>query len=411
MAKKKTPTRGTSLANNQTKMVVGLIAIAAVICAGVVYMFTGMDILGIFTITETPPVQDTAVAIEIPLANPITVTPPGSTSGKWWEVYFTEPHTLDDPNNYAGSIEDILIQKINAAKNSIHIAAFEFNLTPIADALIAAHKRGVDVRWITDDENGLGVDGNAGRGQFAMLQKAKIKVIADDRQALMHNKFIIFDNNTVWTGATNLTTTGIFDNNNNVIVIHSPELAKIFESQFNDMWNGEFGPSAPSDVAAQSVVIDGTPIQVYFSPEDDAMQYLIPVVQSAQKSIRFMAFSFTDTNLGKAVLDRFKHGVDAAGVFETRGSESSPSQLPYLFCNKVPVRQDGNSSSYHHKVFVIDSETLIVGSFNFSKNANTDNNENVLVIKNKDIAALYLQEFDRTWAEANAPDKNAINCK
>ena len=85
-------------------------------------------------------------------------------------MYFTDPLQVNDPVQWQNSIESKLIEKINAAQNSIHIAAFEFDLTPVAEVLIAARNRGVDVRWVTDDENGLDADEDPGRGQFAMLQ-------------------------------------------------------------------------------------------------------------------------------------------------------------------------------------------------------------------------------------------------
>ncbi len=72
-----------------------------------------------------------------------------------------------------------LIDQINQAQKSIDIAAFEFNLTPIAEALLAAQARGVVVRWVTDDEHGLEADGEGDHGQFAMLENVGIEVKDD----------------------------------------------------------------------------------------------------------------------------------------------------------------------------------------------------------------------------------------
>src|SRR5262245_39734568 len=133
-----------------------------------------------------------------------------NVSGSWWEVYFTDPINIKNHEDWQGSIEGRLIDKIHAALSSIHIASFECDLAPVAEALIAAKQRGVDVRWVTDDENGLGADEEPGHGQFAMLKNAGIEVRSDNRSALMHNKFWIFDNQFVWTGSTNITENGIF---------------------------------------------------------------------------------------------------------------------------------------------------------------------------------------------------------
>src|SRR5512138_1840256 len=228
-----------------------------------------------------------------------------SASGDWWEVYFTDPLNVNDPANWQSSIEGRLIDKINAAQTSIHIASFEFDLTPVAEALVAAKQRGVDVRWVTDDESGLEADEEPDRGQFAMLQSAGIEVRSDDRSALMHNKFWIFDERTVWTGSTNITENGVFKQDNNTIVIQSPELAAIYEREFQEMWDGQFGPTSPSQLSNQAVMINGSGIAVIFTPEDSAIeQAIIPLVNSATKSIRFLAFSFTDYPLAEAMIKR-----------------------------------------------------------------------------------------------------------
>jgi phosphatidylserine/phosphatidylglycerophosphate/cardiolipin synthase-like enzyme len=318
---------------------------------------------------------------------------------------------VNDPNNLAGSIPEKLIDHIDQAQHTIHIASFEFNLTPVAEALIDAHKRGVEVQWVTDDEYGIEADEEDGRGQFAMLEKAGIEVKDDERGALMHNKFWIFDNQTVWTGSTNITANGNFRNNNNVLVIDSPEVAAIYEREFAEMWAGEFGPTSPSTVQDQRVVIDGTSVQVLFAAEDEAISHLIPLIENAQNSIRFMAFSFTHDEMGDTVLARARAGVDVRGIFETRGSETEYSELSRLYCAKVPVRQDGNPGTFHHKVFIIDDQIVVTGSLNFSDNADESNDENVVVVTNRDIAAQYLQEFERRWAEATEPDAKDVSCK
>lgn len=334
-----------------------------------------------------------------------------NASGTWWEVYFTDPVHVNDPANWQASVEGRLIEKINAAQTSIHIASFEFGLTPVAEALLAAKQRGVDVRWVTDDESGLEADEEPGRGQFAMLQNAGIEVRSDDRSALMHNKFWIFDGQTVWTGSTNITESGIFKQDNNVIVIQSPELAAIYEREFQEMWNGEFGPTSTSQLGNQAVKINDSGIAVIFTSEDPALeQAIIPLVSSATKSIRFLAFSFTDYPLAEAMIKRSQSGVDVAGVFERFASDTDAAELDTLFCGQVPVRQDGNSSFMHNKVIVVDERYVITGSLNYSTNAEESNDENVIIVDHPEIARLYMQEFERIWSIAQAPDPATILC-
>jgi phosphatidylserine/phosphatidylglycerophosphate/cardiolipin synthase-like enzyme len=393
--KKSTRSSRSKRSSNNTLTVIILVGIIAF---GVYYAFTGRDILGIFPTAEVP----------LPLT-PSAESP--AQPSDWWEVYFADPININNPDNWQNSVEAHLIDKINAAQTSIHIASFEFDLTPVAEALVAAKQRGVDVRWVTDDEHGLEADEEPGHGQFALLEENGIEVKDDARSALMHNKFWIFDREWVWTGSTNITENGIFKQNNNVIAIRSTRLAEIYEHEFDEMWNGEFGPRSPSTVDQQSLTVNGTPIQVYFSSEDDVLNHIIPIVERAQTNIRFLTFSFTDYPLAKAMIDRATAGVNVAGVFEKVGSETEAAELRTLFCAKVPVRQDGNPSFLHHKLIIVDNRIVITGSLNYSTNADTSNDENAIVIDNPNIASLYLQEFERVWAQGSDPDPAEFKCQ
>lgn len=369
----------------------GILVLGLVVLLAVFFLFTGDDPAGLFG-------EPQRAAENVTIRRPARI----GSGGDWWQVYFTDPGQLDDPENLTGTIPEILIEQIDNAQDTVHIAAFEFDLVPLADALIRAHQRGVEVLWITDDENGIEED-EFELGLFGRLEEAGIEVRDDGRSDLMHNKFLIFDGNTVWTGSTNLTENGNFRNNNNSLVINSPQLSRTYEQEFQEMWRGEFGANAPSMIENQDLTIDGTPIQVLFAAEDHVVSALIPLVESAEESIRFMAFSFTHDELGAAVLERADAGVVVQGIFETRGSETEFSELTDMYCAGVPVLQDGNPGTMHHKVIVIDGRIVVTGSANFSNNADRSNDENVLIIAHEDIAQAYLREFDRLWAEAEEP--------
>ncbi|HLF88489.1 MAG TPA: phospholipase D-like domain-containing protein [Anaerolineales bacterium] len=399
MAKKKRSARNTFPIPKNLQGIAGIAVIGLVL----LFAFAGLDPLGLFSGGE--PDSSPAGGGD---TSPVVDTAP--SSGSWWEVYFTDPPTINDPNQIAGSIEEKLIANINQATTSIHVAAFEFNLTPVAEALIAAHNRGVEVQWVTDDENGIEADEEEGHGQFAMLEAAGIEVKDDGRSALMHNKFWIFDGQTVWTGSTNITQNGMFRNNNNVIVIRSSRVAAIYEREFQEMWAGEFGPRSPSTLDQQFVTVDGVSVQILFAAEDNAIEQIISYINTAKSSIQFMAFSFTQDDLEAAMMARAEAGVDLRGIFETRGSETEFSELGAMFCAGYPMRQDGNPGTFHHKVIVIDGQTVITGSLNFSDNANDSNDENVVIISDPAIAGLYLQEFDRRWVEAKEPDGGDLGC-
>jgi phosphatidylserine/phosphatidylglycerophosphate/cardiolipin synthase-like enzyme len=366
----------------------------------------------IVPITETPivlpPITET---LTDPFIIPVTETPTLIPQSQWWEVYFTDPLVINDSNNPTGSVEEKIIQFIDNAQSSIHIASFEFNLPRVADALINAKARGVDVRWVTDDENGLNIDADPKRGQFTRLMQNGIEVKDDaGRSALMHNKFWIFDKQITWTGSTNITVNGVYKQNNNVIVIHSQEIASIYEREWEELWTAQLGPRAPSTVNTQWAILNNTPIQVLFSSEDKIVSKLIAIVNDAEVNIRFLAFSFTDYPLAQAMIDRAKAGLDVKGVFETFGSTYESSELRTFWCAGVPARQDGNGSFLHHKVIIIDNSIVITGSLNYSTNADDSNEENVIIVDNPEIAALYLQEFEKNWAQAKDVLPGVFTC-
>ncbi|MGC1377920.1 MAG: phospholipase D-like domain-containing protein [Anaerolineales bacterium] len=408
------------------------IVLVAVLLLGGYYVISGSDPLGLFTKTPTsaapaPSITSTA-DVNTPqpgaktTSTPVDNAPFSPPTSTWWDVYFVTPLRLKTSDeltfnakipaqNYQGSIPEQLIKHIDDAKKTIHIASFETDLSDVTNALIRAKQRGVDVRWITDDVNGIQADTKPGRGQFKALKAAGIQVIDDKRAPLMHDKFWLFDGQITWTGSTNVTVSAMFEQNNNVIVIYSPELTAMYEREWADMWGGQFNAKSPSTVDQQSLTIDGTPIQILFSPEDKAISHIIPYIQKAKSSIRFLAFTFTQDDLGKAMIERKKNGVDVSGVFESTGSDTEYSEMIPLYCAKAPVRQDGNPAFMHHKVIVIDEHIVVTGSLNFTDNADQQNNENVLIIDNADIAKLYLQDFQKVWDAGHDPDPSKIKCK
>jgi len=222
----------------------------------------------------------------------------------------------------------------------------------------------------------------------------------------MHNKFVVVDNQAVWTGSWNFTPNGTYRNNNHSIFINSPELAQNYSTEFAEMFvDHAFGPTSPANTPNPQVIIGDTLIQTCFAPEDDCAVQLAQLLSQAQQSIRFMAFSFTNETLGQPIRDRAKDGVLVQGVFETRGSDTEFSEFGRMRKDKLDVWQDGNPYTLHHKVFIIDDETVVLGSYNFSANADQANDENLLVIHNADIAKEFIAEFNRAYNQAQSQEE------
>jgi phosphatidylserine/phosphatidylglycerophosphate/cardiolipin synthase-like enzyme len=314
--------------------------------------------------------------------------------GSWFELYFTDP-TNPLASQKTGGPDGRLAAAIDSARLSVDTAIYSLSLKSIRDALIRAHHRGIKVRVVMESDN-------LDRSDPQKLVEAGIPILGDRRQGLMHNKFVVIDGSEVWTGSMNFTDSGAYEDNNNLIHIGSVKLAQDYTKEFNEMFvNDKFGPDVIPATPNPRVTIDGTPIDVYFSPDDHVQAGIIDLIDNAHKSIYFMAFSFTADSIGKAVRARAQAGVKVSGVMEDEqvnsnaGTEFDPFKQAGL-----DVLRDGNPGQMHHKVMILDESIVIFGSYNFTNSAETKNDENLLVIYDRDIAAQFLKEFNRVYALA-----------
>jgi len=133
-----------------------------------------------------------------------------------------------------GGCMDTVIYWIDRANQSVHVLMFIFSLDSIADALISAHNRGVEVKVVLDKSQSY--------SQFAVLRAAGIEVRNDTNwEGIMHDKIAIIDHSIVLTGSFNWTGTAENNNNENLIVIYSVDIASRYESEFQRIWGRSQG--------------------------------------------------------------------------------------------------------------------------------------------------------------------------
>jgi len=323
-----------------------------------------------------------------------------TVAGDWIAVYFTTPHYPDDPALRTGSVDLHLVDLIDRAQRRVDVAAYQLNLPTVTDALLRAHRRGVQVRLVTDGEY-------EDEEMVGRLRRAGVPVTVRPKDGgIMHNKFVVVDDTWVWTGSWNLTENCTYRNNNNAVLITSPHLAADYATEFEELFNGQFGPTSPKNTPYPSVVIEvpekslQVPVEVYFAPEDKVASHLIPVLSAARESVRFMAFSFTSSDIADALISLARRGVSVEGVVEERSADAAYGQYSRLEEAGIPVWKDGNPYLLHPKVFIVDGETVVLGSYNFSGNAEKDNDENLLIIHNAEVAQAFLEEYGRVWQQA-----------
>jgi len=324
-------------------------------------------------------------------------------------VYFTAAD-----GQASNGVDQYPEKDIAAAKKTLDIASFDFNLPSFTDAVVKAKQRGVQVRVVLDEENGSqrlsASDSPTGQSFDAVraLKNAGITVVDGGRSnGLMHDKFIIIDGAVLYVGSWNMSYNDTYRNNNNLLRIVDNTLVDNYEAKFTELYvDKRFGTRATVGAQTPQTTLDGVPIENYFSPVDDVMQKIIAEVKGAKSSVKFMAFTYTYDDLAQAMIAQQKAGEKVEGVIENRGA--SQGAMPELFCAKVPVEVDGNKYTMHHKVIIIDDNTVITGSFNFTRSADTANDDNVLIIHSSGVAALYDAEFEKVYGAGKAP--TGVDC-
>ena len=320
---------------------------------------------------------------------PIDLQAGFGVKGSWFELYFTDPTSPLSPQG-TGGVDGPLVDAIDRARLSIDAAAYSLSLNSVRFALINAHRRGVQVRVVMESSN-------MDRSDPQALIEAGIPVVGDNMDGLMHNKFIVIDKSEIWLGSMNFTDSGTYDDNNNLMRIHSTKLAENYSLEFKEMFEDDlFGPNIAPETPNPIVTIDETKIENYFSPDDGVINALAALLNDAEESIYFLTFSFTSNELGDIIRAKDQAGLTVAGVMdEEQISSNQGTEFDPFRQADIDVRIDNIAGQMHHKVFIVDEEIVVLGSYNFSQNAEVRNDENVIIVYNPVIAQQFILEFER----------------
>lgn len=290
-----------------------------------------------------------------------------------------------------------LIGLIGSAKRQVDVAAFELEDREIGRALLEAAARGVRVRLYTDRDyrrearESLRAGGRGGRENCEEVQR--VAVCYDDREALMHHKFVLIDDVGVWTGSTNLTWNAFERNNENSLFFPLPGLVQAYRGEFEALWGGKReGRGAPARFR-----LGPTEGEVYFSPAGGAAGHaaLLKTLSQARKEVLIAAYVLTDRRFVEGLVALRRKGVRVRVVIDARNLVNSLDEE--IKRAGIEVRKDGNPYTQHNKVIVLDDTWVVTGSYNFSVSAYRSNNENLLILKSPELAARYRKELEAIW--------------
>ncbi len=284
------------------------------------------------------------------------------------------------PSNYS---EDLFLKYIGVANYSLYCALYDIKEERIVDLMNNKYSSGIEVKVVSDYKNSL--------NKNSKIKDLKMNyVLNKNSHNLMHNKFCVIDDSFVIVGSTNPTYNGFFRNNNNFVVLKSKKVNELFRDEFDELFSGVFGDGKKSDY--NLVNGDDISVEIYFCPEDFCEDEVLEELEKANNSVYVEAFSFTDKNIANELINLRNKGIEVKVVMEKR-QISKYSVYNYLKENNVSVVYDSNPYNMHNKVIIIDNETVIAGSPNFSKNGMFRNDESMVVIHNNGVAEEYSKEF------------------
>ncbi|WAL61774.1 phospholipase D-like domain-containing protein [Thermocoleostomius sinensis] len=318
------------------------------------------------------------------------------------------------------------------------------------------------VQLVDRDGNGqLSAREIAENDTLVVLQSAGVPLIDDTADGskgsdLMHHKFVVIDNTVVIVGSANFTLSDIHGdfaaidsrgNANHLLKITSPDLASIFTEEFNEMWGDGVGGRTDSKFGLQKsyrspqtiTLSPNSTITIQFSPtsmrqpwQQSVNGLIAKTLARADRTIDLMLFVFSEQQLSDVLQTNHQRGVriralvdrgfafrDYSELLDLTGIALMNNRCRYEENNRpwnrpiatvgTPNLPDGDL--LHHKVGIVDGKTVITGSQNWSDAANRGNDENLLVIENKTVAAHFEREFDRLYQNASLGVPSSVQAK
>jgi phosphatidylserine/phosphatidylglycerophosphate/cardiolipin synthase-like enzyme len=324
----------------------------------------------------------------------------------------------------ADDLEDAIVTFISGARESLDIAVQELDSEPIAQAVLDARWRGVDVdlfleqdylrselprvpvaptpragetaadalrrvQWLEDTS-----ELTENRRILSALLRSDVEVRGDWNPKIFHQKFVLRDyrggearpTSALLTGSANFTSTDTHSNLNHVVVFHSSYVCRQYEEEVEQLRRGSFGRGMHGKVP-KTYDLAGVPVKVLFAPDHTPELELIKQMLKGAREIAFAIFTFAGSSgIDDAMLALARGGVKLRGVLDPGQASqgwAAPKWLKHPNIRLYVPKREGIFQSLrkvHHKLMVIDERTVIAGSFNYTEPANLYNDENLFIL-------------------------------
>jgi len=139
--------------------------------------------------------------------------------------------------------------------------------------------------------------------------------------------------------------------------------------------------------------------KVFFSPQRGCTRAIISYLSQARQSVEIAMYSLTSDDITREIIRAKKRGVQVRIVYDKSQRGQKSSQIGFLKEQGVAARVYQGTGLMHNKFALIDDKILLTGSFNWTKNAEDGNAENLLVLSDKKLIAQYTKEFVHLWVQ------------
>lgn len=139
--------------------------------------------------------------------------------------------------------------------------------------------------------------------------------------------------------------------------------------------------------------------QAFFSPGFECVSEVIRQFNTSRKSCDVCVFTITDDRITNSILRAFARGVEIRIITDDDKAEDLGSDIEQLKRAGIRVKFDHTPFHMHHKFALFDADQLLTGSFNWTRSATENNEENLIVTSDPTLVNAFVQRFERLWTK------------
>ena len=368
------------------------------------------------------------------------------------ELLINEPTGAAGPSSRCAT--DIclrLLRMIESAGETIDFAIYGARNQPrILEALLAAQRRGVEVRGMVDRDRqgntyysstnewvqrlgpGAVVDDQARESpsdnyfepgcprpggfegplqclaydlgdRWLLAEHASREDVTDPAKGgvnkIMHNKFFVVDGRHLWTGSANISNSGIGGYNaNTVVVADSPPLAAVYTAEFDRLRVRREPDDRKERDGVEVLSVGDAEVTAWFSPQDRPLRFGVQaLLATAKRSIDAPVFFLTSKHAAADLIDAHRRGVRVRVIVDATSAKNGYSKHELLRAAGVATKVENWGGKMHMKVAVVDGEFLVLGSMNWTSAGEDANDENTLLVRSRPLAERMAASFEDMW--------------